>query len=157
MPSSFASLVDTFLKEEYDDSPTLASSLGLTEYDERLDDLSADAFRRRIESDDAWLERFRGASEADLAPAELIDRDLVISVLRGRQLAQPLEMWKRQPATYLGPGLNGVFSLFLHRLRPEKELAEAARARLGKVPKNVSDGIATLGLAPTPRVYPERP
>jgi hypothetical protein len=30
-----------------------------------------------------------------------------------------------QPATYLNPGLNGVFSLFLHRLRPEKDLAEA--------------------------------
>jgi uncharacterized protein (DUF885 family) len=156
MPSSFASLVDTFLKEEYDDSPTLASGLGLTEYDERLDDLSAEAFKRRIESDDAWLERFRGASEADLAPAERIDRDLLISVLRGRQLAQPLEMWRRQPATYLGPGLNGVFSLFLHRLRPEKELAEAARARLSKVPRNISDGIANLDLGRVPRVYLER-
>ena len=156
MPSAFASLVDTFLKEEYDDSPTQASGLGLTEYDERLDDLSAGAFKRRIESDDAWLERFRGTSEADLAPAERIDRDLLTSVLRGRQLAQPLEMWKRQPATYLGPGLNGVFSLFLHRLRPEKELAEAARSRLSKVPKNISDGIANLDLARTPRVYLER-
>jgi uncharacterized protein (DUF885 family) len=156
MASSFASLVDTFLKEEYDDSPTQASSLGLTEYDERLDDLSADAFKRRIESDDAWLARFRGAGQADLAPAERIDRDLLVSVLRGRQLAQPLEMWKRQPATYLGPGLSGVFSLFLHRLRPEKELAEAARSRLTKVPKNISDGIANLDLARTPRVYLER-
>ena len=156
MPSSFATLVSTFLREEYDDSPTQASALGLTEYDERLDDLSADAFKRRIESDDAWLERFRGAGEVDLAPAERIDRDLLISVLRGRQLAQPLEMWKRQPATYLGPGLSGVFSLFLHRLRPEKELAEAARARLSKVPKNVSDGIANLDLGRTPRVYLER-
>jgi uncharacterized protein (DUF885 family) len=156
MASSFASLVDTFLREEYDDSPTLASSLGLTEYDERLDDLSADAFKRRIESNDAWLARFRGAGEADLAPAQRIDRDLLVSVLRGRQLAQPLEMWKRQPATYLGPALGGVFSLFLHRLRPEKELAEAARSRLTKVPKNISDGIANLDLARTPRVYLER-
>src|SRR5437867_1776601 len=156
MASAFASLVDTFLKEEYDDSPTQASSLGLTEYDERLDDLSADAFERRIESDDEWLARFRGAGEAELAPAERIDRDLLISALRGRQLAQPLEMWKRQPATYLGPALGGVFSLFLHRLRPEKELAEAARSRLTKVPKNISDGIANLDLARTPRVYLER-
>ena len=156
MPSSFASLVDTFLKEEYDDSPTLASGLGLTEYDERLDDLSAGAFKRRIESDDSWLARFRGAADVDLTPAERIDQGLLISVLRGRQLAQPLEMWRRQPATYLGPGLNGVFSLFLHRLRPEKELAEAARARLTKVPKNISDGIANLDVSRTPRVYLER-
>ncbi|HEY3218163.1 MAG TPA: DUF885 domain-containing protein [Candidatus Limnocylindria bacterium] len=156
MASSFASLVDTFLKEEYEDSPTQASGLGLTEYDEQLDDLSAAAFRRRIESDDSWLTRFRAASEAELGPAERIDRELLISVLRGRQLVQPLEMWRRQPGTYLGPGLQGVFSLFLHRLRPEKELAEAARSRLGKVPKNITDGIANLDLTRTPRIYLER-
>ena len=51
VPSAFASLVDSFLKEEYDDSPTLASSLGLIEYDERLDDTSAAAFERRKVSD----------------------------------------------------------------------------------------------------------
>jgi uncharacterized protein (DUF885 family) len=154
--SPFASLVDTFLKEEYEDSPTQASSLGLTEYDERLDDLSAAAFRRRIESDDAWLARFRGVDEAPLTPGERIDRELLVSVLRGRQLVQPLEMWRRQPATYLNPGLQGVFSLFLHRLRPEKELAEAARARLGQVSKNITDGIANIDIARTPRVYLER-
>ena len=156
VPSSFASLVDTFLKKEYEDSPTMASSLGLTEYDERLDDQSAAAFRERIDSDNAWLGRFKGVGEDDLSVQERIDRDLLISVLRGRQLAQPLEMWRRQPATYLNPGLNGVFSLFLHRLRPEKELAEAARARLTKVPQNIADGIANLDLARTPRVYLER-
>ena len=43
VPSAFASLVASFLKDEYEDSPTLASSLGLTEYDERLDDTSAAA------------------------------------------------------------------------------------------------------------------
>jgi uncharacterized protein (DUF885 family) len=154
--SSFASLVESFLTEEYEDSPTLASSLGLTEYDERLDDTSAAAFQRRIESDDAWLARFKGVAEADLTSAERIDRDLLVSVLRGRQLAQPLEMWRRQPASYLNPGLNGVFSLFLHRLRPEKELAEAACSRLSQVPRNVRDGVANLDLARTPRVYLER-
>jgi uncharacterized protein (DUF885 family) len=156
VPSSFASLVDTFLKEEYDDSPTLASSLGLTEYDERLDDTSAAAFRRRIESDDSWLTRFTGVAAAELDPAERIDRDLLISVLRGRQLVQPLEMWRRQPATYLNPGLNGVFSLFLHRLRPEKELAEAARARLAQVPRSIADGLANLDVPRIPRVYLDR-
>ena len=156
MPSSFASLVETFLKEEYEDSPTLASSLGLTEYDERLDDTSAAAFGKRIESDNAWFARFSGVADTDLSPQELIDRDLLISVLRGRQLVQPLEMWRRQPATYLNPGLNGVFTLFLHRLRPEKELAEAARSRLSQVPRNIKDGVANIDVAGTPRVYLER-
>jgi len=156
VPSSFTSLVDTFLKEEYEDSPTLASSLGLTEYDERLDDTSAAAFGRRIESDNSWFARFSGVTDGDLSPQERIDRDLLISVLRGRQLAQPLQMWRRQPATYLNPGLNGVFTLFLHRLRPEKDLADAARSRLSGVPQNIKDGLANIDVARTPRVYLER-
>ena len=118
MPSSFTSLVDTFLNEEYEDSPTLASSLGLTEYDERLDDTSAASFQRRIESDNSWHGRFASVPDAELDAQQRVDRDLLVSVLRGRQLVRPLEMWRRQPATYLNPGLNGVFSLFLHRLRP---------------------------------------
>ncbi|HEY6959849.1 MAG TPA: DUF885 domain-containing protein [Candidatus Limnocylindria bacterium] len=156
MASPLASLVDSFLKEEYDESPTLASSLGLTEYDERLDDMSGDAHRRRIERDTAWLQRFRDVTDADLSPSERIDRALLVSVLRGRQLHQPLEAWRRQPATYLNPGLNGVFSLFLHRLRPERDLAEAARARLEQVPQVIANGITNLDLPRIPRVYLDR-
>ena len=156
MASPFRTLADTFMKEEFDDSPTLASTLGLTEYDERLDDVSERAIRARIEADDAWLERFRAVAEDGLSAAERIDRDLLISVLRGRQITQPLEMWRRQPATYLNPGLTGVFSLFLHRLRPERELADAARSRLTQVSRNIADGIANLDLSHTPRVYVER-
>ena len=156
MPSAFAALVDSFLKEEYDDSPTLASSLGLTEYDERVEDTSAAAFERRRISDLEWLRRFRAVEDDGLAAPARIDRDLVASVLRGRELYHPLEMWKRQPNYYLNPGLNGVFSLFLHRLRPERELASAAAIRLDAVPTNVKDGVANLDFARTPRVYVER-
>jgi len=156
VPSAFASLVDSFLKEEYEDSPTLASSLGLTEYDERLDDTSAQAYERRRASDLDWLRKLRAVADEGLALAERIDRDLLVSVLRGRELYHPLEMWKRQPNYYLNPGLNGVFSLFLHRLRPERELADAAAKRLDGVPTNIADGIANLDFARTPRVYVER-
>ena len=156
MPSAFASLVDSFLKEEYEDSPTLASSLGLTEYDERLDDTSAAAYERRRASDLEWLRKFRAVADDGLSAAERIDRDLLVSVLRGRELYQPLEMWERQPNYYLNPGLNGVFSLFLHRLRPERELAAAAAKRLEGVPTNIRDGVANLDFARTPRVYAER-
>ena len=156
MATEFASLVGSFLKEEYEDSPTMASSLGLTEYDERMDDTSAEAFRRRVDADEAWLTRFRAVPDEGLTAAELIDRDLLISTLRGRQLMHPREIWRIQPNTYLNPGLQGVFTLFLHRLRPERELAEAARARLEQIPAVIENGLANLDLARAPRVYVER-
>src|SRR3982074_1205280 len=125
--SSFTDLADTFLKEEFADSPVLASSLGLTAYDEKLDDLSADAFKRHEERSSAWLPRFRAPPAATVPPAERIDRDFASSILRGRELTSPQRNWQKQPATYLNPGLQGVFSLFLHRLRPDKDLGAASR------------------------------
>jgi uncharacterized protein (DUF885 family) len=151
----FADLAMTFLKEEYEDSPTHASSLGLTAYDERLEDLSAERFERRKARDLEWLKRFRAVPDDGLGGAT-VDRDFLIAILRGREIGHPHEMWKRQPATYLGPGLSGVFQLFLNRLRPERELADAARARLEKVPTLVEQGIANLDPALTPPIYVER-
>ena len=46
-----------------------------------------------------------------------------------------------------------MFSLFLHRLRPEKELAEAARARLAEVPRALRQGMDNLDFAIVPRIY----
>ena len=154
--SSFTDLAETFLKEEFAESPVLASSLGLTDYDERLDDLSADAFRRHEERSAAWLQRFRALPDDTLSPAERIDRDFVASILRGRELNAPQRSWQRQPATYLNPGLQGVFSLFLHRMRPENDLADAARARLAEVPRALRQGMDNLDFTIVPRIYVDR-
>ena len=155
MPT-FDELAASFLKEEYEDSPVSATSLGLTQYDERLDDLSRAAFERRVSDDRRWLAAFRAVPDEGLSDAQRIDRDCLIAILRGREILHPHEMWKRQPATYLNPGLQGVFLLFLHRIRPERELAEAARARLEQVPRTIDDGIANLDPALTPVIYVER-
>jgi uncharacterized protein (DUF885 family) len=154
--SSFTDLAETFLKEEFAESPVLGSSLGLVAYDEKLDDLSADAFKRHEERSRAWLTRFRAIPDETLSGAERIDRDFASSILRGRELTEPRRNWQRQPATYLNPGLQGVFSLFLHRLRPEKDLAEAARARLAEVPRALRQGMDNLDFTIVPKIYVDR-
>ena len=156
MNQEFRRLVGGFLKREYEDSPVRASALGLTQYDEQLDDVTANAFERRRVEDRDWLRQFRAIREADLEPDEGIDRDFLISILRGREITDPLLMWKKQPATYLNPGLSGVFTLFLHRLRPEPELVGAARARLEKVPDSIVAGVDNIDWSITPRVYVDR-
>ena len=152
----FASLVKDYLDERYEESPTWASMLGLTAYDERSEDLSAEAFRRRDAAVLAWKKRLSALGDDTLTPDERIDRDVILASLRGRELMQPRLEWKRQPNTYLNPSLGGVFTLFLHRLRPEGDLADAARARLVAVTKQVADGKTNLDFALAPRVYVER-
>jgi uncharacterized protein (DUF885 family) len=152
----FASLVTSYLKERYEESPTWASTLGLTEYDERSEDLSAEGFRRRDAAVLEWTRRLKAQSDDGLSPDERIDRDVILASLRGRELVQPRLDWKRQPNTYLNPSLTGIFTLFLHRLRPEADLADAARARLHGVTRHVADGKANLDFTLVPPIYLER-
>ena len=156
MSASFSALVKDYLAERYDESPTWASMLGLTAYDDRSEDLSAEAFRRRDAAVLQWTKRFAAVSDDTLNPDERIDRDVILASLRGRELTQPRLDWKRQPNTYLNPSLGGVFTLFLHRLRPERDLAEAARARLLAVTKHVADGKANVDFALVPPIYVDR-
>jgi uncharacterized protein (DUF885 family) len=155
MPS-FAQLTDEFLHDEWEDSPVRASSLGLTEYDDQLDDLSESAIERRNRRDGEWLERFRGVDDAELSFDERIDRDLVVSILRGRQIVKDFELWRRQPDTYLNPGMSGIFSLFLHRLRPLHELVDAAVARMRLIPGNLEDGRRNLRPEMVPAIFLDR-
>src|SRR5687768_6399086 len=66
MPS-FADLADAFLREELEESPVRGTALGLTEYDDRLDDLSETAITRRIDRDDHWLNEFRARGDGELS------------------------------------------------------------------------------------------
>jgi len=152
----FSSLVKDYLDERYEESPTWASMLGLTAYDERSEDLSAEAFRRRDARVIDWTKRFGAVPLDTLTADERIDRDVILASLRGRELTQPRLDWKRQPNTYLNPSLGGVFTLFLHRLRPERDLAEAARARLLAVTRHVADGKANVDFTLVPPVYVDR-
>ena len=155
MPS-FSELTDKFLTAEFADSPVRASSLGLTEYDEHLDDLSEDAFRRRSAADATWLEKFRAVGDEELREEERIDRDLVISILRGRQIVDDWEAWRRQPDTYLNPGMSGIFTLFLHRLRPTSEIVDAAISRMRQIPDNLAAAKANLRPELVPAIFLDR-
>jgi uncharacterized protein (DUF885 family) len=155
MPS-FADLSAEFLEAEWADSPVRASGLGLTEYDEQLDDLSEAAFERRSAADAAWLERFRAVDAGSLDFDQGIDRDLVVSILRGRQIVDDFEVWRRQPDAYLNPGMAGIFSLFLHRLRPMGELVDAAVARMELIPGNLADGKRNLRPDMVPGIFLDR-
>jgi uncharacterized protein (DUF885 family) len=137
-------LIDDFLAAEYEASPVMASGLGLTEYDDRLDDLSAEAWQRHDADAVEWLEKFTDVSDDGLTADDQIDRDLAIAVLRGRTILADWAAWKRDPLHYSSAGVQGVFTLFLHRLRPEADLVDAALARLEEVPRALEQGRANL-------------
>jgi uncharacterized protein (DUF885 family) len=142
--AAFAQLVDDFLANEWELSPVTASYLGLTQFDEQLDDMSAASFQRRDADAAEWLTRFEGVDPATLEFEEDIDRQLAISALKGRLISADWEVWKRDPTTYSGAILNGLFYLFLNRLRPGADLVDAAVARLEQAPRVLEQARSNL-------------
>ena len=141
---TFADLADELLSTDLTASPVLGSQLGLTEYDEKLDDLSAAAFRHRDADAARFLGRFEAVAEDELTAPERIDRALAMAVLRGRVILADWGAWQRDPLVYSSPVTNGLFTLFLHRLRPEPDLVAAAVSRLGAVGDAIDAGIENL-------------
>lgn len=142
--SAFSDLAAEFLAEYHAEHPVQASALGLAGYDDQLDDLSAAAFERRAASDAAWLARFRAVDAATLSFDDAIDRDLLVAQLIERGIYDEWESWRRNPDAYMNPGLDGVFILFLHRLRPEPDLVRSAIRRLRGIPAQLEAGKGNL-------------
>jgi uncharacterized protein (DUF885 family) len=156
MPEQLPSLIDEFLRNEYAASPVSASALGLTDYDEQLDDMSREAFEQRDADAVEFLRRFESIGDAGLDVQQQIDRDLAIAMLRGRTITADWQGWKRDPLVYTQPILAGLFVLFLHRLRPNTELVDAAVARLEQVPRALAQGEHNLDPALASRLIAER-
>ena len=147
---NFSALARDFLAEQYEEHPVRSSGMGLTQYDDRLDDLGGAAFERRAASATAWRERFAAIPDEALTADEAIDRDLIVGTLTEQGVYDEWRVWERHPDTYLNPGMRGVFVLFLHQLRPEAELVASAASRLRQVADNLEAGRANLRPEPQP-------
>lgn len=143
-PPAFQELADAFLRVEFEHYPTRASGLGVREHDGHFEDLSAAGWQARDEMAADWLARFEAVPNDGLSLDERIDRDLVISVLRGRTILADFKNWRRDPTLNTSLMLSGIFNLLLHRLGPEPELGQAVVSRLEAIPSGLDEAWANL-------------
>lgn len=141
---SLDDLLTGFVADELSTSPVLATSLGAPGHDHELPDLSADAVSASERRDDEWAARFAALDPAGLGLEEGLDRDLVLSSLRGRAVMRDWQEWRRSADLYVGAGLSGVHYLELHRPSPPAGLAASIAARLEQVPAVLAAGRANL-------------
>jgi len=131
LPDAAADLIDPYLGWYFDRYPVQADALGAPGFGHRLGDFTAAAFENRDREVAGWLARFEAAPDGIDGD---IDRDLVVSALRGEVLLAEWPAWRRDPSVYLTPVFAGLLLPFLHQLRPEAELVDAAVARLAELP-----------------------
>ena len=103
-----------------------------------------DRGQRRAASAAQWRERFAAIPDEALTADEAIDRDLIVGTLTEQSVYDEWRVWERQPDTYLNPILDGVYELFLHRLRPEADLVASAASRLRQTARNLDEARANL-------------
>jgi hypothetical protein len=124
--------MDEFLKWYFSGRPVAAANLGAEGYDHTLGDFSATAFTDRARDELRWLERLSALEPA--TPDDAIDRDLVLSQLRGSIALEAWPDWRRDPGGYLGTVFSALYTPLQRRLKPEGELVAAALSRLAEVP-----------------------
>lgn len=156
MAAKIDQLIDEYLLETWERSPVQASMLGVDGYDHLLDDCSEQSFLERYERADHWLSQFRQIPDDGLQLDQVIDRDLIVSHLNGLKILEHWQNHKREPATYLSPGLYGVFTLFLNRIHDEDELTRAAAARMEGVQEVLEHGKKNLDPKMVPKLFAER-
>ncbi|MER6577455.1 DUF885 domain-containing protein [Nonomuraea sp. NPDC001023] len=124
--------MDEFLNWYFSDRPVVASQLGADGYDHTLGDFTAAAWENRAREEIRWIDRLSDAPADSLDDA--IDRDLVLSQLRGSVALESWPEWRRNPGLYLSAVFGSLFNAFQQRLKPEAELVAAAISRLAEVP-----------------------
>jgi uncharacterized protein (DUF885 family) len=142
--SGLQGLIDSWIAEEMARSPVRATVLGYDGFDDQLGGFRAEDFEAQSRSDRAWHDRFAAAAAGEGEASLAIDRELILSTLRGRQVMDDWQAWRRDPSVYLDPGLTGVNTLFLHGSRPLPELVADAASRLDQVPEAVAAAIEQL-------------
>ena len=156
MASGVDELLTAWVREEWERQPTQASALGADGYDHRLGDFSSSAFEQRPERDRHYAGLVERLSLPELPVDERVDLVAVLAELAGRQVMDDWQLWRREPAVYLGPCLGGVHEPWLHRLRPEPELVDGTVARLAEIPGVLADARANLDPALMPALFARR-
>ncbi|MFI7635644.1 DUF885 domain-containing protein [Nonomuraea sp. NPDC049400] len=124
--------MDEFLKWYFSDRPVVAASLGADGYDHTLGDFTASAWTARAREEVRWLEHLSSIRTTSLDDA--IDKELVLSHLRGSIALASWPEWRRDPAVYLVAIFTSMYTPFQRRLKPEPELVSSAVSRLAEVP-----------------------
>lgn len=130
---NFDNLLEEWIAHEFLASPTLATQLGADGEHGELDDLSAAAIAARITANRTWHERLESVDEKRLSPAQRVDRAAVMAKIRGQQILESWEAWRRDPTVYLDPCFDGILTLVIHRIFPDDELAAYTESRLRAV------------------------
>ncbi len=152
--SPFAVFVDDYFNASFEAKPSRGTGAGLHQYDDRLEDGSAEGAKKRIESLKTFQSRLDTLRAGKLTEGEAIDAELLDGRIKGELLdLDTLQTWRHNPMRYIGGPAGSIDGLMkrdfapppqrlrsiISRLKATPAMFEALRANVDNPPKEFTD------------------
>ena len=122
---------------------------GVHDHDHLLGDFTADGFAARRAFYEEWESKLTGHEEQLTASAE-VDRDLILSEIRGERALFAFERWKRSPGLYSDVITRGAYYTLLREYSTMEERLALLAERLAAAPAALEAARANLDPALVP-------
>lgn len=141
----FEHLAIAYFESSYRASPTMATDLGIHEYDHLLDDLSQSAIQTRIGELKAFRRKFRALDGKALQNGAATDCALILSDIETELwLLKDTRDWETDPSYYVADPFFSIFLLASRDFAPLPERVNNLAARLEQVPALLDAARANL-------------
>jgi uncharacterized protein (DUF885 family) len=159
-PSPFAAFVDDYFDAYFARKPSEGTAAGLHKYDDKLEDGSADAVKKRVETVKALQGRLEKLRAGKLTEDEAIDAEVLDGLMRAELLdLEDVRNWRKNPMSYLGKPPEAIDGLMkrdfapaatrlrsvIARLKATPAMFEALRANVDNPPKEFTDLAVRMG------------
>jgi len=117
--SPFSKFVDDYYEAFFPWSPSGGTAIGLHQYDNKLEDWSARAFPKRVETIKGFQKRLEKLRQGKLTADEEIDAEILDGQMRAELLdLETLANWRRNPIGYIMVGAGSVDGLMKRDFAP---------------------------------------
>src|SRR2546426_5653475 len=136
--SAMSQFVDEYFNAYFEWNPSAATSLGLHQYDEKIEDYSAAEIAQRIEDLKQFQTRLAGLPSRRSAD-ESIDIEILEGQIRAELLdLETLETWRHNPMNYVSVPGSAIDNLMKRNFAPADERLQSVTARLKGIPKMIA-------------------
>jgi uncharacterized protein (DUF885 family) len=147
---------EAFIERMLAEAPVAATHLGDHRYDDRLGQHTPGDIERQVAYLKEALRELEVLSPEELSPEAGIDREVLLGIVRSfLRDFKKLRGFARDPGTYSGECLGGVFSLIVRDFAPLPERLKSVLGRLREVPRVLEEGKGNIVPEEVPRVWCE--
>jgi uncharacterized protein (DUF885 family) len=154
--AAFEALSRRYFDEVLALTPVSATALGDHRFDDRLDQVSADARTRMVALERDMLTGLRALDRAQLSRAHQVDAQLLARQLEYDIFTiEELQSWAWNPLLYTSTAGGSVYSLLARDFAPLPDRLRNVQKRLAELPRFLAQVRESLDPARVPKVYAE--